>query len=201
MKEKSKEPKIFLYEKDIILWEKPLKPGYFKSGINYNAQTNLLESLGMDTLNKSLLGYSVQATAAKYLARVIRLGKNIYRNPSSKVEGTPKDLILFGGNIVIYLSGKIPGTTLEGFDLESIGDIWIAKTPTDILRSNDGLYNLIFGDETTEEGKVKRIKAILNGHEQIKRDRESARFKREHESWRSGKNQERERVFGTFGRG
>ena len=201
MKKKLEKPKIFLSEGNVLPWEKPLGPGYTRGFMAYNGQTDLLESMEMDFVNESFPGYNVQATAAKYLARIIRLGKNIYRNSSDEVEGTPEDLILFNGNIAIYLAGKIPGTELEGFDLESTGKVWLARTPTDLLRSNRGLYHLVFGDETTEEGKVERIKAILNGHEQIKRDKESIRLKRKHEAWKDGKNQENERIFGTFGRG
>ena len=203
MKEKPEEPKIFLSEGDVLPWEKPLKPGHIRSPMfsYYNGQTDLLESLGMDVVNEKLLNYNVQATSGKYLAKIIRLGEKTYRDPSSKVEETPENLILFNGNIAIYSFGQIYGTELEGFDLKSTGRIWLARAPTDLLKSDKGLYHIVFGDEITEKGKAERIKAILNGHEQIKRDRESARFKREHESWRSGKNQEHERIFGTFGMG
>jgi hypothetical protein len=201
MKEKPEKPKIFLSEGDVLPWEKPLKSGYFRGLLAFNGETKLLESLGMDVVNEELSDYYIQATAAKYLASVIRVGENKYRDINSKIEGIPENLIIFNGSVVIYSSGKILGTELQGFDLESTGKIWLAREPTDVLKSDKGLYSLVFGNEKTEKGKIERIEAILNGHEQIKRDKESERIGREHASWKSGKNQEHERIFGTFGKG
>ncbi|MCK5625096.1 hypothetical protein KAI04_04605 [Candidatus Pacearchaeota archaeon] len=198
--EKAEEPKIFLVENNLFNWEKPLKPGYMRSGMAYNAKTELLESLGMDIVNENIKGYNIQATAAKYLAKVIRLGKDKYRDPSDEIKGTPEDLILFNGNIAIYLAGEIPGTKLKGFDLENTGRIWLATTPTDILKSDKGLHNLILGNELTEEGKVERIKAILRGYEQMESEEEIKQSNREHQAWKSGVSQANEGHFGTFGR-
>ena len=182
--------KIHLIEKDIVSWEKPLREGYMETGAGYNGKTELIRSLGMDVVSETISDYIVYATAVKYNSTIIRLGEErLLYGPSDKIEGTPENLILFSGNIAIYFAEQAVDANLKAFDLESAGRIWIAKNPTEALESHHGLYHLIFGNEITEEGKIKRIQDILNGHEQLREERESAQANRESESWEDGLNQ------------
>ena len=205
MTEEKKEQKIFLTQGDLLPWERPLKPGYMRMpiGMKYNAQTELVDSLGMEIFNRDVGRYSVQATAAKYSARVILLDRSIglsgVIDRGDEIRGTPKRRIVFRGAITIYNKGQIPGTELEGFDLESTGRIWLARPPTLIYRSDQGLSRIILGKAVTEEGKERRIKAIIRGQEEIKRERETTRLERECAAHQSGKSQTIEEIFGTFG--
>ena len=206
MAKEKKSKAIFLTQGDLLLWERPLKPGYMRMpmGMKYNAQTELVESLGMEIFNRDVGRYSVQATAAKYSARVILLDKNVglgvLIDRGDEIRGTLQRKIVFRGAITIYNKGQIPGTELEGFDLESTGRIWLARPPSLIYRSDQGLSRIILGKAVTEEGKERRIKAIIRGHEEIKNERANAIIEREHAAHQSGKFQTEEEIFGTFGR-
>ncbi|GAI74216.1 unnamed protein product, partial [marine sediment metagenome] len=162
MAKEKKSKAIFLTQGDLLPWERPLKPGYMRMpiGMKYNAQTELVDSLGMEIFNRDVGRYSVQATAAKYLARVIFLDKNLglsgVIDMGTEICGTPKRRIVFSGNITIYNKGQIPGTKLEGFDLESTGRIWLARPYTLIYRSDQGLSRIILGEAVTKEGKERR---------------------------------------------
>jgi len=205
MAKEKKSKAIFLTQGNLFPWERPLKPGYIKipMGVKYNAQTELVKSLGMDIFNQDVGRYSVQATAAKYLAKVIFLdgsaGLNGLIDVNEEICGTPQRRIIFRGAITIYNKGQIPGTELEGFDLESTGRIWLARPSAPLYRSDQGLSRIILGEAVTEEGKERRIKAIIRGHEEIKREREGIRIEREHSAFQSGKSQTKEEIFGTFG--
>ncbi len=206
MAKEKKSKALFLIQGDLFMWEKPLKPGYMRMpiGMKYNAQTELVASLGMEIFNRDVGRYSVQATASKYLARVIFLDKNVglsgMIDPNEEICGTPQRRIVFRGAITIYNKGQIPGTELEGFDLESTGRIWLARPYTLIYRSDQGLSRIILGKAVTKEGKERRIKAITIGHEEIKKERANAIIEREHAAHQSGKSQTEEKAFGTFGR-
>lgn len=206
MAKEKKSKALFLTQGNLFPWERPLKPGYIKipMGMKYNAQTELVKSLGMEIFNRDVGRYSVQATAAKYLARVILLDKNVGLNGmidlDDEIFGTPQRRIVFRGAITIYNKGQIPGTELGGFDLESTGRIWLARPYTLIYRSDQGLSRIILGQAVTEEGKERRIKAIIRSHEEIKKERANAIIEREHAAHQSGKSQTEEKAFGTFGR-
>ena len=206
MAKEKKSKALFLTQGNLFPWERPLKPGYIKipMGMKYNAQTELVKSLGMEIFNRDVGRYSVQATAAKYLARVILLDGSIGLNGmidmNDEICGTFRRRIVFRGAITIYNKGQIPGTELGGFDLESTGRIWLARPYTLIYRSDQGLSRIILGQAVTEEGKERRIKAIIRSHEEIKRKRETTRLESECAAYQSGKSQTEERLGGTFGR-
>ncbi len=200
---KEKNQGIFLTQRNLFPWKRPPKEGYCESSTRYNAQTELIEFFGMEILDQNIKGYRVCATAAKHLARVILFdrsrGVNGVIEPGDKIYGTPKKKIIFEGNITIYNKGQIPGTELEGFNLESRGKIWLAKPCIFEYAYSRGLSNVIFGRAATEKGKESRIKAIINGHEKIKMTEERRRSDREHPYWQIDKSQISEKFLRKFG--
>lgn len=198
-------PHIYLVENDLFDWERPSKPGWMHIGFfKYNAKTEPIESLGLDIVNEVVEGYHVVASAAKYLANVIRLNSQNkygtrYRDAGEEVDGPKEDLVVFNGNISIYSTGQIPGTELQGYDLEESGKIWLARPSTELFRNPEGLYEVIFGEDNM--GKIARIEAILKGINQIKIDKGRGESRARHKAYQRARGDEQERIHGTFGRG
>jgi len=194
---------IYLVENDLFDWERPSKPGWMNFGLfKYNAKTEPSRSLGLDVVNEVVDGYHVVASAAKYLANVIRLNKDKnhgYRDSGEDVEGKSQELVVFNGNISIYSTGQIPGTELQGHDLDEAGKIWLARPPTELFRSPEGLYEVIFGEDNM--GKISRIEAILRGINQLKVDKARGESRARHRAYERARGDEQERIHGTFGRG
>jgi hypothetical protein len=172
---------VFLNDGSILPWERPLREERISMLHLYNGSTKLLEQIGFDTLDENIGPFLVRGSAAKYLADILHLGKYPFGEP----DGDQRREILFVGGLTIYRNGKIPGTDIEGYDLERHGKIWVAKSPEDRYRSSDGLRNLILENS---EGPA-RIEAILAAYQEQDDGRAEAQIKREHKSWQAGRQQ------------
>jgi len=188
MDDQEDKPMVFLVEGNLIEWEKPLKPGYTRKLESYNAQTELINPLGMDFVDESVGGYKIIASVAKYLADVIRLnrGKNgmIFRGYHDEVTGKRERLVLFDGGVQIYSEGIIPGTNLNGCAFESEGRIWLARGPVEDYSNCGGLRRALLGDDPSVYER--NVEAILRGIDHVDAKQESRRFQREHQQWMAG---------------
>jgi len=176
MDEETDKPRIFLVENNFFHW-------FGEPFTVYCGETELIDFIGVNVLDAEVQEYRLVASTSKYLANIIR--KTLDYDEDAK----PERLILFNGGITIYSFGKIPRTELKGSYLLSSGNIWLAREPSEILRSENGLHNLIFGEEATEEGKVERIESIIRGYEQIEEDERRAMRKAQDGSFQSGRAQ------------
>jgi hypothetical protein len=196
-----KSPKIFLNDESIIDWDRPLKPDYIKLPIQPRGYTEIVDFIGMDTVDSGTGQYRVKASAAKYLAKIMRVDpKNPYLFPDEEFKPETQEEILFSGSITVYTDGKISGTEFDGLDLEKVGRIWIAKRPNKIVRTPEGLAYVVLGMARTEEDKNKRIRAVIRGYnhqENAKRERVSDAI---HENYQRGRLDYHEGMFGTFSR-
>lgn len=196
-----KGPKIFLNNGSIVDWDRPLKPGYIKLPIQPKGYTEIVDFIGIDTVDSGTSQYSVKASAAKYLANIMRVDpKNPYLYLGEEFDPKTKVEILFSGSITVYTDGKIPGTEFDGLDLEKVGRIWIAKRPNKMVRTPQGLSYVVLGMARTGVGINKRIRAIIRGYdhqENVKRERVSDAI---HESYQRGEREYHESMFGTFSR-
>ncbi|MBI4158741.1 hypothetical protein HY500_00600 [Candidatus Woesearchaeota archaeon] len=151
---------IYLVENDIHHWETPLPKGTIRYRPLIDlSRTELISPLGMESVREKGSRYMVEASAAIYLARILRRG-------SSK-QG---EELLFEGNIGIYQIGTIPGTELYGYYLRKERKIWLARPNTPRFREKSelhrsGLCRVIFGEATTERGRDERVRAIIRGYE------------------------------------
>lgn len=177
--EQKEKEKIFLARGSILRWERPLKKGCISLLHMYDASTKLVGQIGLDLINEEVGPFKIVGSAAKYLADIVYLGKNWYRD--GPVTGEVKQEILFSGGLAIYRKGEIPGTEIQGYDLERRGRVWIAKKPEEQFFNSDGLKNLVLG---TTPDVVGRIEAILEGYQTQKDNERSAQRERERENLR-----------------
>lgn len=110
-------------------------------------------------------------------------------------------MLLFSGGITIYSLGKIPGTEIQGFDLETNGEIWYATKPTPQLTREGGLALILFGSPNLSESKrIERIKRIVQGYETQERNQRDSESKARLEEYQRGQHDHGEATFGTFSR-
>jgi hypothetical protein len=200
----NEKPAVFLDRDDIREWDKPLKKDYYRlhEYNELNGSTELIKSLGIENLDEEIDGFRVVANASKYIARVRPLDVSRYLLFFTDGVYTNKEMecVLFDGGIHIYNIGEIPGTELNGPNLERQGRIWTVEEPVSIYSVSDGLFKLIFGrKKTKKENMRKRIEAINLGYEQQEKARSDAELEAKSESYRRGKLDHHESMFGTFG--
>ena len=159
---------IFLEDGSIVLWDAPPKKGNRTMPYRYNGSTELIEQIGIDSIDEELGPFRIIGSAAKYLADIIHLNQEEPYIIGKKVTGDIKREILFDGGIDIYRKGQIPGTELQGYDLEGHGRIWTATEPEEIFLNSDGLKNMIFDNSSDD---IERIEAILKGYETKEKNR------------------------------
>ncbi|MBS3156319.1 hypothetical protein J4413_03760 [Candidatus Woesearchaeota archaeon] len=153
---------IYLVEDNIRHWETPLHKGTVRFQPLFDlSRTELIEPLGIESVEERGITYLVNASAAKYLVRILRRG-------SSEEE----ERILFEGVMGIYQTGKVPGTDVSGFHLKINGRIWVARQNIPRFREKSELYRkglcrVIFGETTTGRGRDERVRAIIRGYEEI----------------------------------
>jgi|GEM_PF-998207 len=192
-------PTIYLDSRDVIMWKRPPKKGYYRLPDVRNASTEIIESMGMDTLEDEVGEYRIHASAAKYLANIRRLDReNEILLDGEDFGREPKKAVIFSGGIQIYKEGLLPGTEIEGFDLEKQGRIWTAKRDTRVYRSPSGFKDVIWGKAVTKDGMVRRIRGIIRGYEEQERARERSRSDALNRQYKRGQRDQHENEFGTF---
>ncbi len=168
--ETEEKPAIYLRDCDILYWgpQDPTIP------IKWNGITQIIKPYGVDIVNATFGSYQVSASAAKYLADIVRVDKD---NPrvqySERISVAPEEKeVLFSGGIEIYQEKEIPESEVKGYVLVCRGKIWCApKLPVGVLLTDKGLEKIIFGDtNVSSEENIERIEAIINGYEIQERD-------------------------------
>ena len=178
--DESEDSNVYLNEGGILPWERPLPPGHISMLHMYEGSTNVVGYAGLDTIDELVGPFLVQVRAAKYLADIARI------NQWGGSSGELKREVLFSGGILIFKNGLIPGTEIEGSDLVQDGDIWVARSATDLYAADGSLRKLIF-EGLDGEDRVKRIESIINGYKTQKEKREEAENKSRYEDYQRGR--------------
>ena len=198
--EKETKDLIFLHDWMIHQWERPLKEGYFRTGLTYDGKTELKKFLGQEIFNDFVGNYFVNAFAAMYLADISRSSGSLQiLEEDPELINPLQEEVLYVGGIQIYNKGIVPGTKINGLDFLNSGKIWFAEKF--LGNGKNSLKKLILGDLNLKKDSIKRIEKIIQGYEFQEKEEKNAQFRREHENFRSGYNQSQEAAFGTFGRG
>ena len=161
---------IFLCDGSILPWERPVEEGSISMLHTFNGSTNMIESLGLEALDQVVGPFRIVASAAKYLTDLARLDPRDKWRDGTKVTGKVNREVLFSGGITIYREGVIPGTKINGYDLECEGTIWVAKTPVEQFNVLGGLQQLTL----TSTPNNNPIEAIIVDYKK----RESAQHER-----------------------
>ncbi|VVB79112.1 Uncharacterised protein [uncultured archaeon] len=184
---------VFLKEWDITPWNRPCAPGYIRSGLEVNASTKLSQALGKLDYKTSEGNYTLNANGTVYRAMIARCDpKERYLFKESKPTMPEEDCILFDGGIVISQNGIIPGTNLEGFFIERVGEIWTARKYEEGKSTEEMFGEILFGENSTVS-RIERVEQIITGYETQKSAEHSAQMKRNLDSYDQGRFHESER--------
>ena len=196
-KEAPKTNAIFLEEGTLVKPERPPRSGYIRMPQFYAGSTKLKSFVSHNYFHRSVGDYLVGASAATYLANVIRCdGKTI----AEEDEREPHEERVFDGGIVIYQECQIPGTDIRGLDLLTTGRIWFGRLPQEVPRTDNVLFSTIFPTDDPREIQ-KTINKIVEGYELQAEADARAHHTAVNGAASRARADENERIFGTFGRG
>lgn len=171
MAEEKEEQRIFLDDWTIRRWEPKIEPFGIDHDRDCGTYTIVKDFIGKDTLDTRVGPYQITASAAKYLADVMRIPVGEHPIlPGSKIPNRREE-VMFEGGIIIYYEGKIGATEINGPELITMGPIWYAEKPRQarlplVLNQEHTLKGIIFGHENNERGRKERIDAIIRGYAQ-----------------------------------
>lgn len=194
---------IFLKRGNILPWERPVKKGYYRLGLELDGKTEIIKFLGNENLEEETANFLVNASSAMYLADIAfysRKNGGILWEGKDKPSNPFERKILFSGGINIYRKGQIPGTEIKGTDLVVSGKLWTARNCNSDFLNGKGLRNVIFGGEVLERDKERVVENIIEGYETQERNKERAESSARHENYMKGAGDHHESVYGTFGR-
>ncbi len=172
---------FFLKDDSILSWERPIEDGYRRLSFWYNGSTKIIEQIGFDTIDEVVGSFKIIGSTVKYLVDIIYLDDGWFKLPDEFVSGEKKREILFSGGLTIYKKGQIPGTEIQGDNLERQGNIWVARSPEPQFYNSNGLKNLIFGNPPDFIG---RVESILLGYQTQEDKQENVKRKRLQEDLR-----------------
>jgi hypothetical protein len=184
--EEAEKPVVYLNQKDILPWDQPPKEGYMTSPWLEHAdgKTEIVESLGIRTLDVAVGKYRIIGSAAPYLAMVSHLGNGFLDSRKESPSNPPVEEMLFSGGVHIYKGGTISGTELSGLELEESGRIWLGIPLVQII--DKGSPNLLGEAILGEDPTIETVEAILQGYENQRRKKSEARSSARHEQWKEG---------------
>lgn len=185
---------IFLDQGDIIVWDKPVRKGYFSTRhfMMPNGITEILgngEIVNFDLKINSEKGYTIVASATRYPALIARQDREnpLCLDVEKDLEAARKraqKTNLFDGGIQIYSWG-IPGTEHKGWYLERNGRIWLASDEA-------SFGQVILGENKTDEERANKIERILEGYQVQDDNDRAAESRARHDAYRNGTLDERE---------
>lgn len=171
MAKQKEEQMIFLNDKTILPWERPVPEGSVSMLKLYRASTKPKEFHGPAVLKTIVGPYVVSASAMVYTADIARkIGSD------KEFEGpkyNPKEEILFIGSIQIINNRDT--IMINGYVLN--GRIWYAKEMPKINVLETGLLSIILNNELKPERQIAMLDMIVRGYEfQEKKEEERRRF-------------------------
>jgi len=195
---------VFLFEEDLPMWETFLPDGYIHVPSIHSGYSKIISFLGVDQLNFESINYIAFASAAKYIAEVLRFKEGCYTEEDKR---KPRQEIVFHGNIVIY-QGSIDTCScldetegLKGFKLVNNSEIWLGRNPSEPLLETGGLSKLIFGNAKSKSEKEEVIRRVSGGYISQEDEERRRASKARSEDYRKGEADHAEQAFGAFGRG
>jgi hypothetical protein len=151
---------IYLYDNRILPWKRPLEPGQRPNLLQHNGLTDLVEELGINVVNEEIGNFKVIASAVRYLAKIAFCSRDNPLAFDGQITSEVEKKILFVGGIEIYRKGLLPGTKINGYNLERQGKILVTTNLEEQYKSSDGLKKLI----VTNKKDLNRIESILLGY-------------------------------------
>jgi hypothetical protein len=164
---------VFLNDYSIMDWLRPNSKFYL---LEVSGRTVVQDCLGVDLVDVGIGSYRVVATAAKYLADMVRIEKGAKRYGEPDLNKERREL-LFIGSVLFYRDAVITKAGLEGHDLVHNGDIKFATTDLET-----GLDGILF----PQGPSIQKVNAILTGYEQQRVDSEIAEMRSRSRTFRSG---------------
>lgn len=155
--EKNIEP-VFLFD-DVIV------PAYMSNQSPYNGITVLGNELGVNTIDEVVDGYRVVGSAKKYLAQIVRVDHDDAYFLGKAFANSYEDQVLFLGRLSASKSNFF-----EDFDIIDNRMIVFGANPDREYLGNDGLKNLVFGNESFGSKRVDAIKAGYDIYDSNVRD-------------------------------
>jgi hypothetical protein len=167
------QPTILKDDSILPWWESPFNIIHPDGG-----STELVECLGLETIDQEVGKYRIVASAAKHMADI---GHKVGYDKKAKVVRE----LFFRGKIAIYEQGKILDTELDGWDIATEGFIWASTPDEERFQGSVGLRNLVLGENPTED----RISSIIQGYEIQEEQHRKAKFKRERYNTQAARHQ------------